>query len=64
MVLGCQHQNVCAGWHTVAIVPGGFTGQALSSGTMSLTVGQTSAGLHPGDEISIHVGVGPISTVE
>jgi hypothetical protein len=64
MVLGCQHQNICAGWHTVAIVPGGFVGHALSSGTMSLIVGQAIAGLHPSDEISIHVGVGPISTVE
>ena len=64
IVLGCQYQNICAGWSIVAIVPAGFTGQPMASGTMSVTVGQSFVGLHSGDEISIHVGIGPISAVE
>ncbi len=64
IVAGCQYQNFCAGWYTVATVPAAFTLQPMASGTMTLTVGQPVAGLQPGDEISVHVGIGPISTVE
>ncbi|MBM4370922.1 MAG: hypothetical protein FJ098_04665, partial [Deltaproteobacteria bacterium] len=63
-VLGCQYQNACVGWHVVALVPAAVTAQPLASGTLTLTVGQPGAGPKQGPQLSIHVGLGPITTVE
>ncbi|MFT7622196.1 MAG: hypothetical protein ACI9WU_001364, partial [Myxococcota bacterium] len=64
VVAGCQYQNICAGWSTVAIVSAGFNGKSIGSGTLTLTVGQPIVGWFPGDENSIHIGICPISAVE
>ena len=63
-ILGCEYQNICAGWSTVTIVPAALTEQSMASGTLTVTVGQPMAGLQTGEEISAHVGIGPISAVE
>ncbi len=62
--LGCQFQNMCIGWSTVALVPAATTGLPTAAGSLTLTVGQPGAGPQAGDEISVHVGLGPITTME
>ena len=62
--LGCQYENICIGWSTVTMVPAAFTGLPTASGSLTLTVGQPGAGLQTDDEISVHLGLGPITTVE
>ena len=63
-VLGCQFEATCVGWHAITIVPAAFTQQAVEQGTMTIAVGQPGAGLQDSMDISAHVGICPISTVE
>jgi len=62
--LGCQHKNICVGWHTVAVVPAAFTQQPAGAATMSLTFGQPASGVQECDSSTVHFGFGPVSIVQ
>ena len=63
-VIGCQYESICVGSYAVAIVPAAFTQQAMAAGTLTLTVGQSNAGLQESEESSAHFGLCPISIAE
>ncbi len=63
-VLGCVHDMTCVGSVTLAVVPGAVTRLPLVAGTLTLTVGQTAAGLVEDETLSVHSGICPMSLAE
>ena len=63
-VMGCNYQNICVQGYTLAIVPTAMTHQQFDAGSVTLTVGQPTAGLFESEDYSAHFGLGPISIAE